>query len=68
MSSVVTVDSILPQPRFYQLFDIGTGPLYGDAVHSAGTLAVVATACSEVRCCVCMRVLHVLCVSCVSPE
>ena len=49
VSSVVTIDSILPQPRFHQSYDIGTGPLYGDSVHSAGTRAVIEAACSEVQ-------------------
>ena len=49
MSSVVTIDSILPQPRFHQSYDIGTGPLYGYSVHSSGTRAAIEAACSEVR-------------------
>ena len=48
MSSVVTIDSILPQPRFYQSFDIGTGPLYGDCVLSVRTSRLIEAACSEV--------------------
>ena len=49
VSSVVTIDSILPQPRFHQSYDIGTGPLYGNSVQSSGTLAAIEAACSEVR-------------------
>ena len=48
VSSVVTIDTILPQPRFYELYDVGTGPLYGNSVQSTGTTAVIEAACSEV--------------------
>ena len=47
--SIATIDTILPQPRFYELYDIGTGPLYGNSVQSAGTTAVIEAACSEVH-------------------
>ena len=49
VSSVVTIDTILPQPRFYELYDVGTGPLYGNSVQSTGTTAVIEAACSEVH-------------------
>ena len=49
VSSVVTIDSMLPQPRFYDLYDVGTGPLYGNAVPGSGTTSVIESACREVR-------------------
>ena len=49
VSSIVSIESILPQPRFYELYDIGTGPLYGDSIVSNDTAGIEATW-SEVRC------------------
>ena len=45
----MTIDSMLPQPRFYDLYDVGTGPLYGNAVPGSGTTSVIESACREVR-------------------
>ena len=48
VSGEIAIDTILPQPKFYELYDVGTGPLYGNSLNSAGTTAVFAAACEEV--------------------
>ena len=51
VSSLVTIDAIVPAPRFHELYDVGTGALYGNTVPSAGTATIIEATLSEV--CVC---------------
>lgn len=48
VSSVVTIDTIVPQPRFHEMYDVGTGPLFGNGLSDKGTVSVVNAAyCSQ---------------------
>ena len=51
VSNLIVIDTILPQARFHEIYDIGTGPLYGNSIQSAGTVAVIEAACKEVSMC-----------------
>ena len=47
-SVTLGIDTMVPQPKFYELYDVGTGPLYGSTLSSAGTAAVFLAACQDV--------------------
>ena len=49
VSSIATIDSIGPQPRFYQLYDVGTAPFSGSFVDCSDTAAMIEAAYCEVR-------------------
>ena len=48
LPSVASIDTLLPQPRFYELYDVGTGALYGSTLRVAGSGTVVAGVCRDI--------------------